>query len=79
MHVWGAVDLRIYLAQKYHDYSISAQSYDFCPRLIKLDILGFTLPHIGNIGNVGNMKPIQVAASIAVSAACFEIGIALAS
>ena len=43
MHAWGAVDLRIYLAQKNHGYSISAQSYDFCPHLIKLDIFDFTL------------------------------------
>ena len=43
MHAWGAVDLRIYLAPKNHGYSISAQSYDFGPRLIKLDILDFTL------------------------------------
>ena len=43
MHAWGAVDLRIYLAEKNHGYSISAQSYDFCPRLIQLDILDFTL------------------------------------
>ena len=46
MHAWEAVDLRIYLAQKNHGYSISAQSYDFCPRLIKLDILDFTLSPI---------------------------------
>ena len=46
MHAWGAVDLRIYLAQKNHGYSISAQSYDFCPRLTKLDILDLTLSHI---------------------------------
>ena len=45
MHAWGAVDLRIYLAKKNHSYSISAQSYDFCPRLIQLDILDFTLSH----------------------------------
>ena len=43
MHVWGEVDLRIYLAKKNHGYSISAQSYDFCPHLIQLDILDFTL------------------------------------
>ena len=46
MHAWGAVDLRIYLAKKNHGYSISAQSYDFCPCLIKLDILDFTVSHI---------------------------------
>ena len=46
MHAWGAVDLRIYLATKNHGYSISAQSYDFCPCLIKLDILYFTLSHM---------------------------------
>ena len=45
MHAWGAVDLRIYLAKKNQGYSISAQSYDFCPRLIQLDILDFTLSH----------------------------------
>mgnify|MGYP000574827467 CR=1 FL=1 len=43
MHAWGAVDLRIYLAQKNHGSSISVQSYDFYPRLTKLDILDFTL------------------------------------
>ena len=46
MHAWGAVDLRIYLAKKNHGYSISAQSYDFCPHLIKLDILDFTLHYV---------------------------------
>ena len=45
MHAWGAVDLRIYLAQKNHGSSISVQSYDFYPRLTKLDILDFTLSH----------------------------------
>ena len=49
MHAWGAVDLRIYLAQKNHGYSISAQSYDFCPHLTQLDILDFTLSHIQQI------------------------------
>ena len=48
MHVWGAVDFRIYLAKKNHGYSIYAQSHDFCPRLIKLDILDFTLSHSWN-------------------------------
>ena len=43
MHAWGAVDLRIYLAQKNHGHSLSAQSYDFFPHLRKLDILDFTL------------------------------------
>ena len=46
MHAWEAVDLRIYLAQKNHGYSISAQSNDFCPHLIKLDILDLTLSHM---------------------------------
>ena len=46
MHAWGAVDIRIYLAKKKHGYSISAKSYDFCPCLIKLDILDFTLSRI---------------------------------
>ena len=46
MHAWGVVDLRVYLAQKNHSYSISAQSYDFCPHLIQLNILDFTLSHI---------------------------------
>ena len=45
MHAWGAVDLRIYLAQKNHGYSISAQSYDFCPHLAHLNTLDFTLSH----------------------------------
>ena len=45
MHAWGAVDLRNYLAKKNHGYSILAQSYEFCPRLIQLDILDFTLSH----------------------------------
>ena len=43
IHAWGAVDLRIYLAQKNHGYSISAQSYDFCPHLAQLNIFDFTL------------------------------------
>ena len=34
------------LAKTNYGYSISAQSYDFCPHLIKLDILDFTLSHI---------------------------------
>ena len=47
MHAWRAVDLRIYLVKKKnHGYSISAQSYDFCPRLIQLDILDFSLSHV---------------------------------
>ena len=46
MHAWGVVDLRVYLAQKNHGYSISAKSYDFCPHLRKLDNLDFTLSHI---------------------------------
>ena len=46
MHAWGAVDIRIYSAKKNHGYSISAKSYDFCPHLIKLDILDFTLSHM---------------------------------
>ena len=45
MHGWGAVDLRIYMAKQNHAYSISAESYEFCPRLIKLDILDFTPSH----------------------------------
>ena len=46
MHAWGAVDLKIYLAKKNHGYSISAQSYDFCPHLLQLDILDLTLSHM---------------------------------
>ena len=46
MHAWGAVDLRIYSAKKNHGYLLSVQSYGFCPHLIKLDILDFTLSHI---------------------------------
>ena len=46
MHTWWAVDLRIYLAKKNHSYTISAPSYDFCPCLIQLNILDFTLSHI---------------------------------
>ena len=45
MHASGVVDL-IYLGQKNHDYSISAQSYAFCSHLIKLDIIDFTPSHI---------------------------------
>ena len=44
MHDWEAVGFRICLAPKNH-YSVSAQSYDFCPCLRKLDILDFTLCH----------------------------------
>ena len=40
------MDHRIYLAKKNHGYSISAQSFYFCPRLIQLDILIFTPSHI---------------------------------
>ena len=43
MHAWGVVGLRVYLAEKNHGYSIPAQSYDFCPHLIQLDILDVTL------------------------------------
>ena len=46
MHGWEAVVLRISLAPKNHGQSVSAQSYDFCPRLKILDILDFTLSHI---------------------------------
>ena len=46
MHAWGAGDLRIYLAKQNHGYSVSALSYDFCPHLIQLYILDFTLSHI---------------------------------
>ena len=46
LHAWGVVDLRIYLAQKNHGYSISSQSYDFCPHLAQLNTLDFTLSHI---------------------------------
>ena len=46
MHAWVVVDLRVYLTKKNHGYSISAQRYDFCPHLIQLDILDFTLSHI---------------------------------
>ena len=45
MHAWGAVDHRIYLGQENHGYSISAQSYEFCPQLAQLDNLDFTLFH----------------------------------
>ena len=54
MHAWGKVDLRIYLAQKNHGHSISAQSYDFRPCLTKLDILDFTLSH--TVGQTGIFK-----------------------
>ena len=43
MHGWGAVDFRICLAPKYHIYSISAQSYEFCTHLAQLDTFDFTL------------------------------------
>ncbi len=46
MHALGVVDLKVYLAKKNHGYSIPAQSYDFCPHLIQLDILDFTLSHM---------------------------------
>ena len=46
MHAWGVVDLRVYLAQKNHGYSISAQSYEFYLHLTQLDILEFTLSHM---------------------------------
>ena len=40
---WGAVDFRICLPPKYHGFSISAQSYEFCPHLAQLDNLDFTM------------------------------------
>ena len=43
MHAWGVVDLKVYLAQKNHGYSISAQSYECYLHLTQLDILEFTL------------------------------------
>ena len=43
MHAWGVVDIRVYLAQTNHGYSISAQSYEFYLHLAQLDILEFTL------------------------------------
>ena len=46
MHAWGLVDLRVYLAQKSHGYSISTQSYEFDLHLTQLDILEFTLSRI---------------------------------
>ena len=46
MLVLGAMDFRICLAQQIHGYSISAESYDFCPALRKLDILDFTQSHM---------------------------------
>ena len=56
MHAWGPVDLRIYLAKKNHGYSISAQSYDVCPRVIKLDIPDFTLSHMEVYGQATVIK-----------------------
>ena len=49
MHDGEAVDFRIRLAPKNHGYSVSAQSYNFGPRLRKLDILDFTLYLMHNI------------------------------
>ena len=46
MYGWGALDFRISLAKKYHGYSISAESYEFCPHLAQLDNLDFTLSQI---------------------------------
>ena len=43
MYHGEAVDLIFYLAPNYHDYSISALSYEFCPHLAKFDNLNFTL------------------------------------
>ena len=51
MHAWGVVDLRVYLAQKNHGYSISAQSYEFYFHPAQLDILEFTLSLTKHIGN----------------------------
>ena len=64
MHAWGAVDLRIYLTKKNHGYSISAQSYDFCPRLIKLDILDFTLSLMWVQCEIKDIKLYQVRTKI---------------
>ena len=57
MHAWGAVDFRIYVATKNHDYSISAQRYGFCPHLRKLDILDFTLSYLYGYGE--NSGPVE--------------------
>ena len=48
MHIWGAVEFRIHLAPKYHDNSISAQSYDFCLQLAQIDTFDFTLSRMQN-------------------------------
>ena len=47
IHGWGAADFRIGLAPKYHGYSISTKSYEFCLHLAQLD---FRLSH--NINNL---------------------------
>ena len=52
MHAWGVVDLKVYLAQTNHGYSISAQSYEFYLHLTQLDILEFTLSHIPYIRTI---------------------------
>jgi len=59
MHAWRIVDLRAYLAKKNHGYSIPAQSYDFCPHLIQLDILDFTLSHILPDATPGIIHPLS--------------------
>ena len=43
---WGALDFRISLTLTNHGFSISAHSYDFCPRLAQLDNIDFTLSHM---------------------------------
>ena len=43
MHCWGALDFRMCAAPKYHGFSISAQSYEFCPPLAQLDNLDVKL------------------------------------
>ena len=42
MHGRGAVDFMFCFGPKYHDYSISSQSYEFCPHLAELITL---IPH----------------------------------
>ena len=52
IHALRAVDVRICLAQTNQGYTISAESYDFCPHLRKFYILDFTLSHRHTFENI---------------------------
>ena len=56
MHGLWVVNFRNCVAPKYHGFWISAQSYDFCPRLAQLDNLDFTVSPVHFICFLGFIK-----------------------